>query len=188
MMSRCLSMLIVTAVSFLAVQDAAAQRITVQQPVIENFSVATTVSVPDRGSALLGGVGSARSSRSQYGPFPSVSAIGLERQASTASVHAYIHDFEEMDAALLSAGPPSTSKLDPRIARRLREHGPSSERPVNDVLKAIDIAAEAERLAEQAEARGKPGVAKLHWQRAAKHGSTRAAQRLAETVASRPSK
>jgi hypothetical protein len=35
-------------------------------------------------------------------------------------------------------------------------------------------------MALRAEARGKMSVAKLHWQRAARHGSTKAAQRLAE--------
>ena len=51
-----------------------AQQIAVQQPVVSTNSVRTTVSVPDRGSALLGGVGSAQSGRSSYGPLRSGSS------------------------------------------------------------------------------------------------------------------
>ncbi len=177
-MHRGLTVLVIVFTSFAAVRDAAAQRIAVQQPVVENFSLATTVSVPDRGSAFLGGVGAARSGRFQSGPFPSGSAIGLERQGSSASVHVYIHDFEAMDAALLSSAPGRPSKLDPRITHRLKSRGPLSETKAEETASLRDLATEAERLAEQAEARGKPGVAKLHWQRAARHGSSRAAERL----------
>lgn len=153
------------------------QQIAVQQPVIQNFSVGTTVSVPDRGSAHLGSVGSAFSGRTTTGPFRSGSSYGLERQSSSASVQVSIHDFEAMDAELLAAPTnAATTRIDPRISRRLQPNrrsegtvSPSSSRTVAD----------AERLAEQAEARGRFVVAKLHWQRAARHGSTRAAQRLA---------
>jgi len=157
-----------------------AQQIAVQQPVVENFSVGTTVSVPDRGSVLLGGVGSAASGRITTGPLRSGSALGRTAQASSARVQVFIHDFEAMDAELLNqpAGTRS-SRLDPRITGRLSR---GENRPLADtqIVSSRDLAEEAERLARQAEARGKPGVAKLHWQRAAKHGSASAARKLNE--------
>lgn len=160
--------------------NSAFAQIAVQQPVIENFSVGTTVSVPDRGSALLGGVGSAASSRTITGPLRSGTSLGLTRQASTASVHVYIHDFEAMDAALLnSAEPAPASRIDPRIARRLQPREMAVVKSETSAGPSESAIREAERLAEQAERRGKPAVAKLHWQRAAKHGSARAAQWLA---------
>ena len=44
---------------FGATSSVFAQRVTVQQPVIQVFSVDTVVSVPDRGTAFLGGVSTA---------------------------------------------------------------------------------------------------------------------------------
>lgn len=88
----------------LAVRSAAAQ-VTVQQPVIDRFSVGTTVSVPDRGRAFLGGVNSAGSSRAQYGFGPlRGSNVGQFRSASSSSVSVFIHDFDEMDRQLLGQG------------------------------------------------------------------------------------
>jgi hypothetical protein len=42
----------------------------------------------------------------------------------------------------------------------------------------VEKAANFERMARQAEAAGKSGVAKLHWQMAAKHGSSVAIEKL----------
>lgn len=173
------------ACTVLLAEVAFAQQIAVQQPVIRNFSVGTTVSVPDRGSTFLGGVSAARSGRITTGPFPSGSAFGLERESSFSSVQVYIHDFESMDAELLASTPGHTrSKLEPRIANRLQRREGSVDLPSLTAANN-DRRAEAERLAEQAETRGRFSVAKLHWQRAMKHGSTRATQRLAK-LASRP--
>ena len=90
-------------------RPATAQNLTVQQPVFGVNSVATTVSVPDRGSALLGGVNRAGASRKQYGfgPFRPGSSAGRFHSASSSSVGVYIHDFAAMDRELLdrAAGP-----------------------------------------------------------------------------------
>lgn len=88
---------------FLA-SPAEAQNLTVQQPVFGVNSVGTTVSVPDRGSALLGGVSSAGASRSRYGsgPFRPGSTSGQFHSASSSSVSVTIHDFAEMDRYLNS--------------------------------------------------------------------------------------
>lgn len=96
----------------------------VQQPVVEQFSVDTVVSVPDRGSAFLGGVATGRSGRSVYGPLPLHRSFGFEYGYSRVEVGVFIHDFEAMDAALLDAAaaeaPPAAapSPASPARARR----------------------------------------------------------------------
>ena len=47
--------------------QAGAGDLTIQQPIIENISVSTTVSVPDGGTVLLGGVKRLREGRTMYG-------------------------------------------------------------------------------------------------------------------------
>jgi len=106
--------------SALAQQQATA----VQLPTYSFFGLNTTVSVPDRGAAYLGGIKRAASGRNEFGvpmlgklpffgrPFANRS-IGMERSASHMHVTATIHDFEAMEEALLgqpvsgyaSAGP-----------------------------------------------------------------------------------
>jgi hypothetical protein len=98
--------MIVVAVGLFAagVTTASAQSITVQQPVVQTFSVDTVVTVPDRGSTLLGSMSSAGDSRSQYGFNPFGSSIGGYRNHSSAHATVYIHDFAAMDEALLNSG------------------------------------------------------------------------------------
>ncbi len=90
---------------------------TVQLPTFSFFSVDTTVTVPDRGSAFLGGVNRAASGRNEFGvpllpfrPFRNV-AIGREVSASNMFVTATIHDLEAMDRYLL--GLPTAARLPP---------------------------------------------------------------------------
>lgn len=81
---------------------------TVQLPTFSFFSVGTTVSVPDRGSAYLGGIKRAATGRNEFGvpmlPFRPFKNTGIGREVSASSVHvtATIHDFEAMDEFLLS--------------------------------------------------------------------------------------
>lgn len=79
------------------------QNLTIQQPVVERFSVDTTVSVPDRGGIYLGGVNRSGSSRKSFGFSRPGTSTGTFSQGSSTSVHVYIHDFEEMDRAALEA-------------------------------------------------------------------------------------
>lgn len=81
----------------------AAQGLTVQQPVVGRFGANTSLSVPDRGRALVGSVNSAAMGRVTYGPLPSGSALGLQTRSSSLSVRVFIHDLQAMDEALLSA-------------------------------------------------------------------------------------
>lgn len=94
---------------------------TVQLPTFQEFSVSTTVSVPDRGSLILGGVSrSAASSVSRGTPgldkLPGASRLfknragGRDTSASTAAVTAQIHDFAELDAATLAAARRGTTR------------------------------------------------------------------------------
>lgn len=90
--------------AFVHLPSAQAQIFTVQEPTLETFGVATSVSVPDRGRTSLGGVGRSASSRSMYGgPFRSGTNTGLSTQGTSVGVHAYIHDLPGMDRALLGS-------------------------------------------------------------------------------------
>ena len=91
---------------------ARAQGTAVQLPSSSYFTANTTVSVPDRGSAYLGGMARARSASNQFGapltPFGN-RAMGSDRSISGASVSVYIHDFAALEKELLarSAGRPA---------------------------------------------------------------------------------
>lgn len=86
------------------VRDADAQAIGVQQPVVEQFGVSTVVSVPDRGSALLGSVSSSGTFHRGRGPLDVGANLSRQQRHGSLSTHVWIHDFEAMDAALLAEG------------------------------------------------------------------------------------
>jgi len=123
------TILAVAALTAAAGADALAQNqpaTAVQLPTYSFFSVPTTVVVPDRGSTYMGGVKRAASGRNQFGapmlgrvPYLgrafNNAGIGMDRSASSVRAHAYIHDFEAMDEALLGQ-PPSTIRGGPRAA------------------------------------------------------------------------
>jgi hypothetical protein len=168
---------IIFTIVLLAGQGVFAQQ-TVQQPVVGVTSVNTTVSVPDRGTMFLGGVSSAESGRTQYGPLRTGPSTGLTRQSSSMSVSVYIHDLQAMDEAILNSAPSfqESHRPVPGLSSRRSERGPMPEKEVSPVEKAIKF----EQLARKADEAGKTGVAKLHWQMAAKYGSKAADERLAE--------
>jgi len=93
---------------------------TVQLPTFSYFTTVTTVSVPDCGGVLLGGVNRARSGSSEFGvpglghlPFAGRlfrnTSLGSERSAMSNWVTVQIHDFAAMDEALL--GQPSSGRV-----------------------------------------------------------------------------
>ena len=95
---------------------AAVQGQAVQQPVFQAFTTNTTVTVPDQGSALLGGVdraqqGSVSRGVPILGKLPGVGrlfnnrAIGQDFSSSRNHVRAQIIDLNEMDRALLNQVP-----------------------------------------------------------------------------------
>ncbi len=161
---------------FVLAGSANSQELTVQQPVVGTTSVSTSVAVPGRGRLLLGGVSSAQSGRSRYGFVPFGSSQGMSRSSNFLSVGVTIIDLREMDEAILNSVPdrpsPSVSRYSSAISAaavtRPREAAPAAEESPSD------RAAKYERLARKAEAENRPGVAKLHWQMAAKYGSAAA--------------
>jgi hypothetical protein len=84
-----------------AVSDARAQ--TVQLPSRQVFSVNTSVLVPDRGGAYLGGVRRSSQGVTQRGPLRNRS-LGGATSAGGASVHATVIDLRELDRLVLAEG------------------------------------------------------------------------------------
>jgi hypothetical protein len=85
-------------------EAAQAQSTTVQLPSYQYFTTGTSVSVPDCGSAYLGGVNRAQSGRNEFGsPLSPLKnrAFGSRRSTSGASVSVYIHDFAALEEELL---------------------------------------------------------------------------------------
>ena len=91
------------------------------------------------------------------------------------SASVYIHDLRAMDEALLNSVPDSPVPSAIRGGSRM----PLAEAARAEVASPAEKAMKFERLAKQAEAAGKAGVAKLHWQIAAKYGSKLANEKLA---------
>lgn len=100
-MRRLLIIFATGAWSLAATSVASAQA--VQLPTFRYFSVDTTVSVPDRGSAYMGGVNraSSGSTSSGFGPLRN-RASGSSVGAAGVSVHATIIDHEELDREVLA--------------------------------------------------------------------------------------
>lgn len=160
---------------------ALAQQLVVQQPVVGTTSVATAVTVPNGGRVFLGGVSSAQSSRSRFGFGQPGSSLGLSRSSNSMSVGVTVIDLREMDEAILKSVP-DRSEPKSRFARHASairsSNRESSNEPTHDAESVTERAAKFERLARKAESENRPGVAKLHWQMAAKYGSAIARERL----------
>ena len=164
-------------------------QLTVQQPVFGVNSVATTVSVPDRGTAYLGGVSSAASSRKSYGPIPSGINYGSSLQNTGMSAHVYIHDFEAMDRYLLGqapTAPPASSQLSGNARHAWNQlqaqHGSAAPQSLPNP-QTLSKAEKYWRLGQHAEQEGKFSVARLHYRIAGKYGSAAAKTRLAQLKA-----
>lgn len=74
----------------LCVETARAQ--VIQLPSFHQFSVDTTVVVPDSGAASVAGNRTGRAARSNFNGLPPARGAGIEVGPSGASVHAQIHD------------------------------------------------------------------------------------------------
>ena len=156
------------------------QQIAVQQPTVGTTSVSTSVIVPNGGRAYLGGVSSAQSGRSRYGFYQPGSSIGLSRSSNSMSVGVTIIDLREMDEAILNSVPDraeSASHFARHATAIERSNVDRSQEPAHEIESTAERAAKFERLAYKAEAEHRPGVAKLHWQMAAKYGSAIARER-----------
>ena len=90
----------------------------VQLPSVRNFSTSGAVSVPDQGSALLGGNNSSRTGSSTAGAGPLASrTTGNAATAGSMSVSATVIDLQAMDEALLNQAADS-AKAVPDFAAR----------------------------------------------------------------------
>ena len=178
----------------------AQQPTTVQLPTFRFFSVSTTVSVPDRGSTYLGGIGSSGSRSTSRGIGPLANRAGAhDTGASGMSISATIHDFEAMDKALLAEASlhraPWREGVDVAAEMRSIEarRAATSEALPGSVasIKAEKAAEEAEKTAELRELltkaqayenQGKPAVAKAFYQMVARRGSGELARFAAERL------
>lgn len=171
--------------------DLFAQQFTVQQPSFQTFSVATTVSVPDRGSALLGGVGRAASGRINSGPLRTNTNTGRDVQGGSVTASVRIHDFAEMDRQVLSQAARSdrTARLPGQaehayntlVGRHSQLQAAESVRLGSDGSDESATAQSADRYLRKgmtAKSEGKPEVARVWFRLAEKHGSTDATAEL----------
>jgi hypothetical protein len=154
---------------------------TVQLPTFSFFTVQTTVSVPDRGGALLGGLGRAADGSTSRGLGPLANrASGSSRGANGMSVNATIIDRDEMDQAVLAQAANSKAvsadakagQISSSVGRLESTSQASSAGSLAEIRgqQAADLskrAAEAKELftkAQRAEAEGKPGLARIYYQ------------------------
>ncbi|WP_166826412.1 hypothetical protein [Thalassoroseus pseudoceratinae] len=165
---------------------------TIQQPIVRDFGAATTLSVPDRGTAFIGGVGQSAIGRRQagFGPWRGSSGIGRATSGGSISATVTIHDCAAMDAYLLQSADepgPHNVRLRGVAGQAYEQLTNSSVRPTSahtprDIPpKPVPAISRAERffqLGLAAESRGQTGVAKLHFQTAVRLGSQAASDHL----------
>ena len=117
----------VAGVMLAAARPCEAQQVVVQQPAFQQFAAPTTVLVPDRGSAFLGGTRGGYQARDISGPIPLGSARAGGAGASSMSTRVYVHDLRAMDEAILrgvdaeSAGPGLSRVTSARAAQPLAQ-------------------------------------------------------------------
>jgi len=151
---------------------------TVQLPSFHVFTVQTTVSVPDRGGMVLGGIDRGADGRVTRGLGPLANrGGGSSRGASGVSATATIIDSRELDAAVLAAaaGGKSAEIAAAKAAELSRSVARSVSSPLPGSVAAIraqNAAAAEQRNAElaallgkaqQAEADGKLDLAKVYY-------------------------
>lgn len=194
----------------LAATQALAQGVTVQQPTFSFSSTSTTVSVPDQGSAFMGGISRSAEGRTESGvpmlpfrPFRN-QAIGQTRSAASTFVTATIHDFDAMDQALLNSPSSGALSSSPRLrgeppaavaGRAIQSRtgnlaGQWQPKPADEAsaMPNLNLAAEQQRRVaqqrtrgeeaenyfergQQAEAEGKPKIARVYYQMAARRAA-----------------
>lgn len=112
----------------------------VQLPQFNFFTISTSVMVPDRGSAVLGGVGRASSASGQSGlPLLPQRAIGGTHTAGGISVSVQVHDLKAMDRELLADAAAARRTDDPARAwydRVAQAKQSSAGRPTISVAEA----------------------------------------------------
>ena len=156
------------------------QRVTVQLPTFRQFSMTTTVVVPDRGGVYLGGVNRVRRHAMSLGTplFPGRNrGRGGATAASGVSVQAWIHDLEAMDQAILNEWAAASKSRSPQAQRNRVTLPKPPEQPTKTIgeLKRIQRAADLAnqeraiadfQAAKRVQEQGKPKVARIYYQMA----------------------
>jgi hypothetical protein len=177
-MKRTIAILAVTMVSA-SVDTSCEAQVIVQQPVFSQFSIGTTVIVPDRGWAHLGSIQRAESSRSSYGCCHPGSSIGFSRMHTGMSVGVTIINLAEMDRMILGYDPsmmphgyyPVLSPPGEQQLKQQKEQLTENRKP--------GVASAWFKLGRNAEAQGRLDRARDCYKIARASGSTDAAVRLA---------
>lgn len=202
-MSRLLNRLLF--VILLCSADAAFAQLVIQQPIVSQFGVQTSVMVPDRGTFFLGGVSRGAESRFMPGPCgcrgPS---IGREISSVSLTTSVWIQDLTAIDRMVLDLAedmaPPPPTRLEGRADAAFRMFRKNVVAPASvdepptpplepvgeEALRKLNDPARSWRLGQAAEANAKLGVAKLHYQHAARLGSVEAATRLKQLARETP--
>ncbi len=162
---------IVIACVLIAPSATASAQVVVQQPVVSISSVRTTVAVPDRGQIFLGGVSSAESSRNQLGFTPRGSSLGRSVSSRSSSATVQIIDLREMDEAILQGTVAHAARVPPEVViDRSLQSGQQASRAYRFVQRSLsEEVLRLESLAQRADERDQPGVAKLHREAAARY-------------------
>jgi len=75
----------------------AQQKLTIQEPSIEQFGVGTTVSAPDSGRGLAGSVRRRGTAKSRFGRLPAGSNMNFAGEGGLFGAEVRVHDAEEKD-------------------------------------------------------------------------------------------
>lgn len=178
-------------------------QVTVQLPTFRVTGVSTTVVVPDRGGVYLGGVTSSSMRQNSFGSPFGGHLPGLQRNlgnrsfgGSTTSagmwIGATIIDHAEIDRALLAEADQRRNQRRSAPLQPLALEKPErrTEQPRPATATPPGLAGESQRAAiylaraEQAEANGQPQVAKIFYERIARHGNTAQRQKAQKRLAS----
>ena len=199
---------LVLAASILGARRASAQgqaQSEIVLPTFNLFTVNTTVSVPDRGGMLIGGSGSASTTRTEFGPGFG-RGLASRSSGSDAVARVWIHDFQEMEESLAKGlahddTPPPTGfagRIHQYASSREKDEKPNDEAarrnsspafadsakkdsPKADLSK-VDHAADLLKRGHDAEARGKINVASLYYKSVVSLGSTPSARSAQERL------
>lgn len=169
---------------------------TVQLPTLSTFETGITVWVPSGGAANLGMIGRAAEGAAQVGA-PGLRgnvARGGNVGVAGAQVNAVVHDLQAMDEAIQAQGRAGGNAPASQQQAAAAADASSAAQPAMSVAQARRLhEAETRAAADEAqswfdrgvtaEEEGKPGVAKLYYQMAARQASGELKQKAQEKVA-----
>jgi hypothetical protein len=160
---------------------------TVQLPTFSSFSTSTSVSVPDSGATSLGGVNRAADGGNQQGApgLPGNRGAASTRSGGGMQVSAKIHDFDQMDKALLggSSAAAAARSIDPAAQALASSQTSTAGQPALSVAEARRMH-EAETRGQDSEAQswfdrgqtaeqeGNPAAARIYYGMAFRHASS----------------